>query len=1013
MNDVIVKDLGLICDGEHLVLRGVVANEGDREIVDVAISWHGPAEVERLATDTCEVVGAGADASCVLIAPVVAAGESVDIAVPLRVRDGVGSVVRLTHVGLGYCGVSRALEDLECNLPGFVRIDVGCEVSGVASDCEVARVKVRVRNTGRSVSPAGSVAVDLSDGLCLLDRVRGFQLYEYPVPELTIGEAYDIEFGACVREAVNSGDAICAAVVHADGNELARTEFVVPVDVVPRLDLAVRPQDGEWSAGSWRDVDIHLRNSGIASASAVDMILRPVGGVSVDVAAGPNAVSASLESSERVLRVRIEDLPGGESTCVRVRVQAPFRRLEAAPALSVEARHKDKVCALVLPLRLDYVPRFDANQSGFVSTVVDQPAGTIARLPVRISNIGAAVAQGVWLDLDLDPALTLVGVEDARATVEGNVYYAGDIPPGYVHENALLVRIGAVFAGSNELAVSAVVRARNCYGVVLQPATIRARGEVAVVLDDLRASEDGEACATVCSIGDAVAKHLGIYCALPAGVRVAERSTRIEGALIADNGGESVLTSEGVNVRQVEPGARIRVSARLVGDVAEPTPVDFFVVCDGIEITRQTVDVVPIVVAPAPRLSGAGFVLDHPIVEESSDASLDAHPDVSNSSRSVQPAVPSAASTPDDLTESETAVLPSPASAIEGVDAAEVSVSSSVVATGGAALDASLDSGSESGTLSSVDAVGETAGGDAGAVVDEEMSVLALSTGADVSEPGVVGLDLNHVAGDVTHLPDADTIKTVHEHSMVETISVPGDTAGVIYTQRTPVCRAVLPITPAWVRGVVTTLSPLIRSHVRELSMHAMAVRLFLPERFVDEVQIERRAELAESFAALQSSFRRDTVMAAGMAETASFVSSEPWLARVESPSLVSAARGFVRALDGALFTGVDVAAADDKLLIATVDYQNLGGVERRYNSGDALATTWVFTLLFPTMCGDSAMLSDALARYRKSLEAVLWEVPPSDGLQYPVSIELDDELGNLHDALRGYASVMGVSVAA
>lgn len=195
--------------------------------------------------------------------------------------------------------------------------------------------------------------------------------------------------------------------------------------------------------------------------------------------------------------------------------------------------------------------------------------------------------------------------------------------------------------------------------------------------------------------------------------------------------------------------------------------------------------------------------------------------------------------------------------------------------------------------------------------------------------------------------------------------------------------------------------------------MHAMALRFFLPKQFEAAVQPERQAEMDEALTTLHGAFRRDTVMAAGMAESASFAPSESWLARAETPQLVAAARSFTRSMESVQFTRESEFKPSDGELVAHVDYTNIAGIERRFNTGDALATTWVFAQMFPTECSDSAVLTEALQRYRKSLETVLWDVPANEGLRYGVPVELDDLLTNLHDALRGYASAMGVSVAA
>lgn len=1026
MREVTLVALEAVFEDGLLHLRGVVENRAEEVASDVAFAWHASPGVDLLRNGDARVSGSGDDASVYVIAQSMQPAEVREFDIPLALTGSLLSAqVLFSRIGLGFNGVSRAFDDVVCDLPEAVALQMHADVAGEVSETSLAVATITIKNAGRSASNHGFLRFDLPEDLAIFqDLTRGE--FSCEVPALLAGDEFMTKVPFCLRSVHTAGLRKIRAAVVIDDVEAASLEFPVSLWVVPRLGVRVYPATGAWRAGEWREVEVAVTNSGSALASGVELLAAPCGGVIVDAARELYAVAPMLERGQRVLRVSVGDVAPGEVARVAIRAQPPFMRMPENPAVSLVARYGDNEATARVDVDLAYVARFDAARTELVSPASALPAGTIARIPLKIANSGSAPAENVRLELTHHSNLTILGVEDTRSEVRDGVYYAGSIPAGYLHENALLVRIGAVYPGSESFDVRGVLLADNTYGVALAPATIQTTGEVAIALE-ASSPERGQVSVVIRSIGDAIAKQLQLRCELPGATRILERSTRVDGMLIPDEDGKSVLVGSGLNARDVEPGSSIPVTFQVESECADSLEATLKVIAGGTEAAKAFVTLNPLVLETAPKYSGAGFVLDHHAVTDvavlpvAKDGDHAVQPALSDPSRLDEAAVLPVTPTSDRVADTQAAVLsPRESNAsgvvVAGIDTTQtrdaVSVPTELPSFDNLMLErpalaterpASAEAASQGqgNTPEAHSAVDDTAH-------DKEREVDEKSAGAE-RQTVVVTTEAEQPATVSAEVPTLASPQI----SITPVESQATENASRLSALPLRLAPATLPLTSSWVRGVITTLSPLIRSNARELSMHAMALRFFLPKQFEAAVQVERQAELDEALTALHGGFRRDTVMAAGMAESASFAPSESWLARVETTQLVGAARAFTRSLESVQFACESEFNAPASVLVAHVDYANVAGIERRFNTGDALATTWVFAQMFPTMCSDSPVLSEALERYRKSLEAVLWDVPANEGLRFPVPVELDDLLTNLHDALRGYASAMGVSVAA
>jgi hypothetical protein len=221
---------------------------------------------------------------------------------------------------------------------------------------------------------------------------------------------------------------------------------------------------------------------------------------------------------------------------------------------------------------------------------------------------------------------------------------------------------------------------------------------------------------------------------------------------------------------------------------------------------------------------------------------------------------------------------------------------------------------------------------------------------------------------------------------------------------------ASLELTAPWLRGSVSGLAPLISSPARVLAMHALALRFFVPERFLALCPDDRRERIEDTLLGLRKASKADAVRAAAFASAPTFAVTGNWLRLVDSDAVIQASRSLARSVDHVLFTE-SPSAPDDNRLIAEVDVANLGATTRRFESSDAMATTWVFWNLLPTIVLSRPALGEALVAYRNSLEEALYTASPSiESLSMIVAPEVDLALERVRSELISLAAERGVA---
>ncbi len=1039
VHETVLSDLRLEYQANFLVLSGTVTNRGSRAVRDLLIGWYAPEGVERLRLDGSSFPGTDAGASIAKIADVLEAGQDHSFSFPVAIHGSLPAQITYSRIGFACEGVSRACPSLSCEIPEDVDLHVDVETPEPLCPGAAGRIRLIVSNRGRSNAGGCHADVTISSALAFYDAAAmgtDARTKAFFVPQIEAGGsiAFDIPVSVLGLEHHDCADCMVSLRY---GDQCTSGDFRLPIALAADVQLYVSASD-DWRPGERSELRVRAVNAGSGVAPRTEVVFISGGGVSVDTNIADRHVIPSFEDRHRVVRVFLGDLAPDEAVEFVVGVTPPVTRVEDDLRLTAQARWSDRRADCSVPIALEYAAEF-SPESGFAQVDGTHYAGGYVRVPLRIVNTGSARAIDVRVALDVDAQLEIVGVEDTRASIIDGVYYAGAIPGGFTHENVLLARVRGAYGGTNDIELRGEVFASNAYGVALRPARICTVGCVAIEMS-AQSEADGVVNVIVRSVGDAIAQTMRITCELPQGAAVAERTTRVDGHTLADDGGASVLLQSGISLHDVEPGAQLVITAQVESAQREPVEVAFLASSDETEFARASCMVVPAEAARPALIERPGYRLDHAVLAIDPVWPL----------RAEIVAVEPPDAPVDDVATDRVSSGSTAARDVERNDG--VDVDTKVLSDDREAQDSQSAGGdTERGALELPQGEQQTA-----LVERQEPQIDASAVGEQFSPP--LGASDESIVGDTveTHVAQlpvererevetqqpsvngdvAPADESAEERASVGQGAPPADLdrgtvqdvsdggatvtpitdaiAPKVDAQPLRLVPATLPMSSSWLRGVVTTLTPLIRSGVRELSMHAMAVRLFMPDTIVAQVADGRDVEIAEALTALNRSYRKETIIAAGMAEGASFAPSDAWLRQVESQTLQDAARALVRAVDGARFTAKESAGDASALVVAEIDIQNLGNTDRRFEIGDPLATTWVFSLLFPTSVADAPLLSQALSEYRTAFqERTLWNVPPNLGLRAPVSVELDDALANVQDALRAYARNLGVAVAA
>ena len=996
---VLLEEGELSYGAESLQFSGVVVNTGDAPCRDVELVFVLPAGVGLPANAVVGSAAAGAprNATSLPLCEVLGPEARQAFVVELPIVGKVGEIAVLASIGLASDRGSVGVGALRCSVPRRPVLRVSADIPATLSASGVARATFVIGNVGRS--PARGLWLSLAgdDDLTVRggDRDRGVADAEgcevAILGSLEVGESREVSVHIHSRGVGRGGDHCFTASVSNDAGENLWVEaYVVTVETMPALSVVCDTvYDAE--VDEFVDVEAVVCSVGNGAASAVTVEVVPRGGVRLDASAPESLLQPTFTNGRRHLRGELGDLAALSQVPVKFRATGAPSRASDPAGFDVFVSADDATTVVRhVPVEARYLFGVKGKATRFKALSGECVPGDLVRVKMAIANGGTEALEDARVRLLVSPALVVEGLQDGRSRVHDGVYYAGDIPAGVMHENVLLLRVSALPEGVTSLCVGGVLSAIGAYELPIGSAEIRGRAQSRVALESL--ITDGHTVRfVVANRGDAETKRvdLGVIC--DDGMFVEPGTTHVGEHVLVDDGGHSPLAAAGVVLGAIAPGTSIPVQLNVVSETDRVGSVTV-VLRFGTSRIERSIDVKASARALLPTLAG-GYTIENAVVapslkiEETSAIAV-----LSNG-------VPIDGAGMD---------LPAPIPVVPADDAAGVE------RTGEEALYAG--DGERSAPSASTPAPGESNTEFIEhlekAALPPSVSAGASSTTSDVvapasphivdPEPPAPLLALPAATGDAGGAEPVSAAAASAEPPLTPAALVAGKPLGLV--------PASLEVTTPWLRGCVSGLAPLISSPARVLAMHALALRFFVPDRFLADCADDRRERIEDTLAGLRKASKTDAVRAAAFASAPTFGVTTSWLRLVDSDGVIQASRALARSVDRVLFTASADEPADNRL-IAEVDVANLGATTRRFEASDAMATTWVFWNLLPTILASRPTLGEALLAYRNTLEETLYTASPGpESLKMPVPAEVDAALERVRSELIALSADRGVA---
>jgi hypothetical protein len=936
---------------------------------------------------------------------------------------------------------------LRCSVPRRPVLRVSADIPATLSAGGVARATFVIGNVGRSAARGLRLSLAGDDDLMVrgCDRDRGVADAEGSevaiLGSLEVGESREVSVHIHSQGVGRGGDHCFTASVSNDAGENLWVEaYVVTVETMPALSVVCDTvYDAE--VEEFVDVEAVVCSVGNGAASAVTVEVVPRGGVRLDASAPESLLQPTFTNGRRHLRGELGDLAALSQVPVKFRATGAPSRASDPAGFDVFVSADDATTVVRhVPVEARYLLGVKGKTTRFKALSGECVPGDLVRVKMAIANGGTEALEDARVRLLVSPALVVEGLQDGRSRVHDGVYYAGDIPAGVMHENVLLLRVSALPEGVTSLCVGGVLSAIGAYELPIGSTEIRGRAQSRVALESL--ITDGHTVRfVVANRGDAETKRvdLGVIC--DDGMFVEPGTTHVGEHVLVDDGGHSPLAAAGVVLGAIAPGTSIPVQLNVVSETDRVGSVTV-VLRFGTSRIERSIDVKAPARALLPTLAG-GYTIENAVVapplkieETPAIAALSNGVPVVGSGVDVPAPIPveTAQAQAREAAASPMSPEPDAANALasrngehgaagarddDAVPVAGLRTNDAAVVeqrTGAEALNAG--DGERAAPVASTPAPGES---NSEFIEHLEKAALPLPVsaepaGASSTTSDVVAPPSPHIVdpepAPLLALPaatvDAGGAEPVNAAvASAEPLLIP---APIVAGKPLGLVPASLEVTTPWLRGCVSGLAPLISSPARVLAMHALALRFFVPDRFLADCADDRRERIEDTLAGLRKASKADAVRAAAFASAPTFGVTTSWLRLVDSDGVIQASRALARSVDRVLFTASADEPADNRL-IAEVDVANLGATTRRFEASDALATTWVFWNLLPTILASRPTLGEALLAYRNALEETLYTASPGpESLKMPVPAEVDAALERVRSELIALSADRGVA---
>ena len=882
--------------------------------------------------------------------------------------------MRIEHVGIFYDGRSRPLPSIEASIPRDVRLAIEVQPSALIVG-SIGVAKITVENIGRSRASNVAVRIDTEDGLRAVPSesspTDGPQTIV--LGRLEVGERHGFMVPLAAPMVTERAVKQLVTTATADGNVHVSAEASVEI-LAPhllRVDLE-REVEARWELGVPVSSAVVVRNEGPGVARRIEILSWTDGGVRV--AFGDAAVTRTIRNGRRVCRWLIEELaPDAVATFPATITAVNAEDLERR--VVVEAIAEESEQAVRCELSIDAgAGSFFGPRTRVLACADLGSVGELVSVPIEVENGSPVPMHGVLLFCSLPPSLVLEGVEAPSASIQEDVVFLGTLAAGAILQANLLLRVGALERGSHELPVNAEVTAFNAYGRALDPGVVRAEA-VSVIDVALRAGVGGMVIGTVANVGDATEPEVIVRVELESGM-VLHGTTSVGGRVLADTNGASPVIG-GVRLRDVEAGAQVDFQFRVLTDGQHEAVIRLVAQMGEQVRSSGTVRTLGALMMDTTDFGRAnGFIVEAAVLA------------LPSSSASSEP----------------------PA---EAPDAFAVASAHEDSGTGSGAVRSAEDEPVSAVAPSEPAPAAPTHASD-DAALEEPAPALAAQPGDGEPEVPVVaaaeaGLQEPAAAPEPAAIPNA-----VEHHGDEDSPLHPDTAAAIASTARTPLNAAdqplreipfALDVTSTWLRGITVSLESLVQSPCRDVSMHALALRFFVPDRILATAHDEASEQVLTALGALAARGRSEALRCSTMAGAGSFRVTDSWLRMVEPEGLRDEAERFVETLTSTSYAPSDGGVPAESLVSAVDTTYLRSNVGRRFTHSDTTATTWLFLTLLPTTIVASPALSGALLAYRKAFEALLFDVGVNENvLVRPAPQELDDALTLILDELRAYA---------